>query len=96
MIKFLGIKPSLRKHKKYDAFFLIGDRIPKTVSFGAAGMEDYTTHRDLRRQERYVRRHRAHEDWNNPMTAGALSRFILWSSPTLKEGIKNYRRHFRL
>ena len=93
MVKFIGIRTSVRRGKKFDAYFVFRGR-QRVVPFGAAGMEDYTTHRDPRRQERYVLRHEGRENWNNPMTPGALSRFILWSSPSLRQGIKNYRLHF--
>ena len=41
------------KGKKYRARLSDGTH----VDFGAAGMADYTTHRDPRRMARYLRRH---------------------------------------
>ena len=35
----------------------------KTVHFGAAGMSDYTKHKDPERKERYIERHKKNEDW---------------------------------
>ncbi len=60
------IQRSKRKDKKFDA---IVDGT-KTVSFGAAGMSDYTKHKDPERKQRYINRHKKKEDWNNPKTAG--------------------------
>jgi hypothetical protein len=48
------IKPSTKPDKKYMA--IIDDK--KTVHFGAAGMSDYTKHKDKERKERYLARHR--------------------------------------
>ena len=48
------ISKSKNKDKKYDA------RIDgkKTVSFGAAGMSDFTKHKDTERKQRYLNRHK--------------------------------------
>ena len=48
------ISKSKNKEKKYDA------RIDgkKTVSFGAAGMSDFTKHGDTERKQRYSNRHK--------------------------------------
>jgi len=66
----------------------------KKVYFGAKGMSDYTIHKDPERKERYLRRHRARENWNEPMTPGALSRWILWNKPTLEASINDYVKRF--
>ena len=66
----------------------------KTVHFGASGMSDYTKHRDDERKKRYLNRHRANENWSAPMTAGALSRWILWNKPTRGASISDYKRRF--
>ena len=66
------------------------------VAFGAYGYEDFTTHGDNRRKKLYLARHRKNEDWNDPKTAGALSRWILWNKPTLRESIKSYIKKFHM
>ena len=50
--------------------------------FGMKSAPDYTTHKDKERKKRYLKRHRANENWNDGQTAGALSRWILWNKPT--------------
>ena len=96
MTKLVKIVRSRKPAKKYDAYFITDKNRSKVVSFGAAGMKDYTKHKDKSRQERYIKRHKKNEHWNSPMTPGALSRYVLWSSPSLKQGISNYKRKFRL
>lgn len=83
--------------KKYKAVFFdaMRKRI-KTTSFGAVGYQDYTQHQDMVRQQSYISRHKSNEDWNNPMTAGALSYHLLWSKPTLSSAYKAYRQRFKL
>lgn len=66
----------------------------KTVHFGQAHAEDLTIHKDLVRQKRYLDRHRKNEDWNNPLTAGCLSRYVLWGKTSLRAGIADYKRRF--
>jgi len=91
------IKPSTQKDKKLMAIFYDdnGKKI-KTTHFGAKGMSDYTIHKDKERKERYLDRHRKRENWNDYMTAGSLSRWILWNKPTLKASIVDYKKRFKL
>ena len=44
----------------------------------------------------YLARHQPRENWDDPLSAGALSRWILWSANTLKEGVANYKKHFKM
>ena len=34
----------------------------KTINFGANGYEDYTIHKDLERQKKYINRHKSKEE----------------------------------
>jgi hypothetical protein len=85
------IKPSTKPDKKYMA--IIDDK--KTVHFGAAGMSDYTKHKDKERKERYLARHRKNEQWDNPLTASFYATNILWNKPTITESIKDTNRRFK-
>jgi hypothetical protein len=91
------IRDSTNSKKKKMAIFFDknGEKI-KTTHFGASGYSDYTKHKDDERQERYINRHKKNEHWNKPMTAGALSRWILWNKPTLGASIKDYKQKFNL
>jgi len=91
------IEKATAKGKKYKAIFFDdkGKRI-KTTSFGSAGSSDYTIHGDKERKQRYLDRHKSRENWNDYMSAGSLSRFILWNKPTLEGSIKDYRKRFGL
>ncbi|NDD30538.1 MAG: hypothetical protein EB084_19945 [Proteobacteria bacterium] len=63
----------------------------KTVHFGATGYEDYTTApHDKERKARYIKRHRAAENWKDCTAAGTLSRYILWNKRDLKASIDDY------
>ena len=95
-MKLLGIQPSERKDKKLVAVFDLGDGKTKTTHFGAKGASDFTLNKDPLRKERYLNRHSKRENWENPLTAGALSRWILWNKPTLKGSIADFKKRFKL
>ena len=84
------ISPSEKPNKKFEA--RIDDR--KSIHFGAKSYEDYTIHKDPTRKERYIDRHSKNEDWNNPLTAGFYSRWILWNRPTITESVRDTNRRF--
>ena len=77
------------KHK-YVAVFDSHKKVP----FGALGYEDFTQHGDAYRKKLYLNRHRKRENWNDPRTPGALSRWILWNKPTIEASIKHYIKKF--
>jgi hypothetical protein len=96
MVRLVKIVRSAKAEKKYDAHFLTDKGREKVVSFGSAGMDDFTKTKDKAQQQRYIARHARNENWSSPMTAGALSRYVLWSAPTLSGGIANYKARFGL
>jgi hypothetical protein len=95
-LRLKTIRRSRKPEKKYDAVFERNGR-EKTVSFGAAGMSDYTKHKNATRKQRYLKRHTGKgEDWRKPDTAGALSRWILWNKLSFRESVADYKRRFGL
>jgi len=59
-------------------------------------MSDYTKHKDSDRMKRYLSRHRKRENWKSPKTPGALSRWVLWNKPSLRDSIRDYKKRFNL
>jgi len=104
-MKLVSIVPSDRKGKKFKAVFDLDGR-SKTTHFGASGYRDFTLmsnpeskfyiknsgEREKVRQA-YLRRH-ANENWMKPMTAGALSRWILWEKRTVPAAVRAFRKKF--
>ena len=91
------IKPSTKSGKKLMAVFTDKDKRSKTIHFGSAGMDDYTKTKDKAQRKRYLDRHRKNENWNNPQTAGALSRWILWGNATTRdENMRSFKNRFNL
>lgn len=85
------LQPSSKPDKKFDVRVL-----GKTVSFGARGSSDFTLHGDPLRKERYLKRHLKNEDWEDVLSAGFWSRWLLWNKPTLRESAKDLERRFKL
>ena len=96
-MKLIAIEKSTRKEKKWMAVFKDGEKIIKR-HFGSAGMADYTIGKTTKDQrDRYIARHAKRENWNDPMTPAALSRYILWGDSTsMGINISNYRKKFNL
>tara|TARA_R100000734_G_C3302595_1_gene93119 strand:+ start:92 stop:391 length:300 start_codon:yes stop_codon:yes gene_type:complete len=90
------IKKSTKPEKKLMAIFTMDNGRTRTTHFGASGMADYTKTRDKEQKQRYLKRHRRNENWNNPLSAGALSRWILWNKETRGASINDFKRRFNL
>lgn len=95
-MKLISITTSSHPDKKLQATFETDAGRTKTTHFGAAGMSDYTKNKDPARKENYLKRHAATENWSDPTSAGALSRWVLWNKPTLEASKADYKRRFGL
>jgi len=90
------IKKSTNAKKKYMAIFYDNDKKKiKTTHFGASGYTDFVKSKDEERKKRYLNRHKG-ENWNDYMSAGSLSRYILWNKPSLRSSISDYKNKFKL
>ena len=89
-------KKSTKKEKKRMAIFYSDSGNKNTVHFGAAGMSDYTIHKDKERRKNYLVRHKVNENWDNPITPGSLSKFILWGRYTsIDKNINHFKNKFK-
>ena len=95
MIKVKSFKKLKSSGKKYEITF---NKNGKTYirKFGAAGMSDFTIHKDRERRERYISRHKKDLRTNDPMKPGYLSMYILWNKPTLKASLSDYKRRLNV
>jgi hypothetical protein len=57
---------------------------------------DFYLHHIAGRKARYLARHSANENWNDPTSAGALSRWVLWNKTSLEASKADYKRRFGL
>jgi len=95
-MKLIDIKKANDGIHKFVATFENEGR-QKHIKFGAVGYSDYTIHKDPKRRERYLARHRGMgENWGKPDTPGALSRWILWEKPNFDDAVAEFRSRFGL
>lgn len=80
-----------KKHKYY-----IITKTGRRVYFGAYGYSDYTIHKDPKRKERYIERHRGRENWTKSGidTSGFWSRWLLWNLPTINSSYADIKKRF--
>ena len=100
------VKSSTRKDKRYMATFCLcsdkkgscGGSNFKTTHFGSPGSTTYIDGATDQTRDAYIARHSKvpGEDWSDPTTAGALSRFLLWEARTLKEAEKRFKKKFKI
>jgi hypothetical protein len=90
MVQFFHARDGVHK---YVAVF---DNPHQRVPFGALGYDDFTTTNDTYRKKLYLNRHRKRENWNDPRTPGALSRWILWNKKTIDASIEDYIKRFNM
>lgn len=99
-IKMVYVKfsQSTNKDKKMMAVFYDDNKKKiKTVHFGAKGYSDYIlSGGDNEKKKRYIERHKTNENFNDYMSAGSLSRYILWNKSTLTASINDYMKKFNL
>tara|TARA_A100001015_G_C14931166_1_gene688500 strand:- start:620 stop:937 length:318 start_codon:yes stop_codon:yes gene_type:complete len=87
------LKRSSKKDKKWVA---IMPELGHKHHFGQKGYSDFTIHKDPKRKERYIERHRKREDWNDIHSAGFWSKHILWNKDTISKSIKDAEKKYNL
>ncbi len=94
------ISLSDKPNKRYTAIFYDNDKKVKTTHFGYKDKDGfgstYIDHKNDDIKDAYIARHRVNEDFNNYMSAGSLSRYILWNKKSLRESITDYKNRFNL
>jgi hypothetical protein len=98
-MKLIDVTPTpSNSDKKYIATFCsckgatkCDPKDRKKIAFGAKGSTTFINGATELQKANYLKRHAVNEDWNSA-TAGALSRWILWSARTLSEGIANFKK----
>ena len=84
------------KSDKPDKKYFIITNTGKRVYFGAAGYEDFTTHKDEKQREAYRKRHEKNENWtaSGINTPGFWSYWYLWTLPSKKAAYENVKKKF--
>jgi len=85
-------------HKWFIQFINMKTNKLKTIKFGGYGYDDYTSFpENIREQKKinYIKRHKKRENWEDPLSKGALSKWILWNKPSIIESLRDYLSYFR-
>lgn len=94
-MKIVDLKKANDNKHKYIVILKDNNR-EYNIKFGAEKYEDYTMHKDEKRKKAYLIRHQKNEDWNDPLTSGFWSRWLLWNLPTLKESLADVIKKYNL
>lgn len=93
-MKLVSVVRTPNERKEFKAVFKIQDR-QKIVRFGTASNFVTNAKKTEKDRQNYIARHRVREDFSNPTTAGALSRFILWGkSRSLRKNVTDFKKRF--
>jgi len=65
----------------------------QTIAFGSKGSNTYIDSATDLERTNYIKRHSVRENFN-VVGPASLSRYILWSKRTLKEGIEEFKKRF--
>lgn len=78
-------------------FYIKGRSKPLIRRFGSAGSRTYYDGEPDEVMKAYLARHgKLNEDWSDITTAGALSRFVLWYSPSRDKVEKFLKKKFKI
>ena len=77
-LKLLRVVPTPGLSKKHAAVFVLPNGRQRTVRFGTASNYVSNPRKTARDRAAYIARHHVNENHNDPLTPGALSRWLLW------------------
>jgi len=95
-MKLLYVRRSDRKGKKFVAKFSLDNGSERTVHFGSVVSTTFSEGASESKKSAYLARHKVRENWNDPLSAGALSRWIAWNKRSLRASIADFKKRFKL
>ena len=87
---------SSKDDKKMTAEFYDKDKKVKTTHFGSANGSSFIDHKDEKKKDAWIARHKVRGNFNDPTSASSLSKHILWNKKSVKESIADYKSKFNL
>lgn len=83
-LKLIWFGLSMRKNKRFEAVLLDERGQEHHVHFASAEGQTYIDGASREERKRYQVRHAPRENWNDPLSAGAWARWVLWgNSPVI-------------
>lgn len=92
-MRLLKIEKAQNPNKRLRATFSDGT----ITEFGTKNGNTFIDHKNTNLKKNYIARHsKLNENWNDPTTAGALSRYILWEKENIKDSISEFKKKFNI
>jgi hypothetical protein len=96
-MKLETIERTPNSNKEFKAVYKLDNGSSKTIRFGTKS--NFVTNNDKTELDKtnYIKRHQVRENHNDPLTAGALSRHLLWGdSRSIKKNVKDFKTRFNV
>lgn len=92
------LERSDKKNKKWMVSFITDKNRIKTIHFGFSPMQDYTQHKNKDRRDRYEKRHKVNENFNNVKTPAFWAYNLLWNpfTSSFKKAIKLTEKKYNI
>ena len=89
------LSKSDKLQKKYKVEFVNPETNRKnSLYFGDSRYDDYTTHKDEDRKQRYLQRHTEKKD--NPAKPAFWATNLLWNEPTISGSIRDIEKKYKI
>ena len=96
-MKLKSIERTPSNKKAFVATFIKENGKEKIQRFGTSSNYVLNPSKTDQDKKAYIARHSVRENFNDPMSAGALSKHILWGdSKNIKNNIKDFKKKFNL
>ena len=96
-MKLKSVERTPNNKKAFVATFIKDDGKEKIQRLGTGSNFVLNKNKTLEDRKNYIARHRVNEDFNNPVTAGSLSRHLLWGdSRSLQKNINSLKKQFKI
>jgi len=94
-IKLKTIKREKKGGKEFVATFDNNGK-DKTIRFGTASNFLLNPKKTEADKNAYIARHKVNENFSNPMSAGSLSKHILWNTKSFSTNVASFKRKFKI
>ena len=97
MPKLISVTRTPNSSKAFKAIFKQDSGRNKTIRFGTESNFTMNPNKTEKDRKNYIARHRVNENFNNPMTAGSLSRHLLWGDTrSINKNVASFKIKFKL
>ena len=92
-LKLTRVVRNTKGDKEFTAYFL-KDGKEKITRFGTSSNFLLNSSKTEADRKAYISRHKVNENWNDPTSAGALSRYLLCETRSLTKNIRRFRKRY--